>query len=180
MSPVPNFAHRRSAARPAAVLLVAVATVAGACRDLPFAPQDPATVAYADTLRINLASYQKTARGVYYRDLAVGSGPLVTDSSTVGLIYRGYLANGYVFNPATTQPVTFDLRTTVPGFRDGLVGARGSSRRLLIVPPALGYGNRTAGNNKIPAGSVLLFDVSIASVTTPTTTPAATTSRARP
>lgn len=172
MSSVPNLT-RRPAARPTALLLVAVATVAGACRDLPFAPQSPTTVAYADTLRINLANYQKTTSGVYYRDLAVGSGPVVTDSSTVGVIYRGYLANGYVFNPATTQPVTFDLRTREPGFRDGLVGARGNSRRLLIVPPSLGYGNRTAGNNKIPAGSVLLFDVNISSVTTPSSTPTA-------
>jgi peptidylprolyl isomerase len=85
----------------------------------------------------------------------------------VGVIYRGFLANGYVFNPATAQPVTFTLAQTVPGFRDGLLGARGNSRRLLIVPPSQGYGNRTAGNNKIPAGSVLLFDVNISSVTTP-------------
>lgn len=171
MSPVSNL-MRRAAGRVAVVCLTVTAAAAAACRDLPFAPQDPTTVAYADTLRVNLATYQKTASGVYYRDLAVGSGPVVTDSSTVGLIIRGYLANGYVFNPPSAQPVTGLLAQYVPGFRDGLRGARGNSRRLLIVPPALAYGNRTAGNNKIPAGSVLLFDVNISSVTNPTPTTA--------
>lgn len=174
MSPVSNPTHR-SGGRAAVLCLVLTGAAAAACRDLPFAPQDPATVAYADTLRVNLANYQRTPSGVYYRDVAVGSGAVVESTSTVGLTIRGYLANGYVFNPPSTQPVTGPLAQYVPGFRDGLLGARANSRRLLIIPPALGYGNRTAGNNKIPAGSVLLFDVNIVSVTTPTPT---TTSRA--
>jgi len=166
MSPAPTRPFRRAAA----LLALAGATTAAACRELAFEPQDPRTVAYADSLRIDLAAYQRTPNGVYYRDVAVGSGTVVESTSTVGVIYRGFLASGYVFSPAPTQAVTFNLAQALPGFqgfRDGLLGARGNSRRLLIVPPSQGFGNRTAGNNKIPAGSVLLFDVNISSVTTP-------------
>ena len=71
---------------------------------------------------------------------------------------------------ATNGSSTFLLLNTVPGFRHGLAGARQGSRRQLIIPPSQGYGNRTSGGNKIPAGSVLIFDININSVTTPVDT----------
>jgi FKBP-type peptidyl-prolyl cis-trans isomerase len=104
----------------------------------------------------------------------VGSGVLVESTSTVGVTYKGYLTDGRVFDStATNTASTFPLATTVPGFRLGLAGARQGSRRQLVIPPSQGYGGRTTANNRIPAGSVLVFDVNVVSVTTPapTTTP---------
>lgn len=143
-----------------------------ACRDVTVPLQDPATVSYAPSLNVALADFTKLPSGVYVDDVAIGSGAVVTDSSTVSIRYRGQLANGRVFDSTSTgQPRSFDLRTTIRGFQTGLAGARAGARRRLLVPPAQGYGSRTTG--RIPAGSVLVFEIDIDGVTTPTSTPSA-------
>jgi FKBP-type peptidyl-prolyl cis-trans isomerase len=168
-----------SARRPAVLAALAVAASAAACRELAFEPQDPQTVTYAPSLGIALGQFTRLPSGVYYRDVAVGSGAVVETTSTVGVTYRGYLADGRVFDStSTTASATIPLVSTVPGFRTGLAGARQGSRRQLIIPPAQGYGNRSTPDNRIPAGSVLFFDLNVNSVTTPVDTTKKTTARA--
>lgn len=166
------------ATRPVLLAAGAATIAAAACRELTFEPQDPQSVTYAPALGVTLSQFTQLPSGVYYRDLAVGSGAVVETTSTVGVTYKGYLADGRVFDSSsTTASVSFPLVNTVPGFRHGLAGARQGSRRQLIIPPAQGYGNRTTANNRIPAGSVLFFDVNINSVTTPVDTTTKTTAR---
>jgi FKBP-type peptidyl-prolyl cis-trans isomerase len=158
------------------LLAVLALPVAAACRDLPFEPENPQSVAFAPALGISLAQFTRLPSGTYYRDLAVGSGAVVETTSTVGVTYRGFLANGALFDSSSsTTPVTFSLAGTVAGFRNGLAGARQGSRRQLVIPPDQGYGNRTTANGRIPAGSVLVFDVNVVNVTTPP--PTTTTAR---
>ena len=160
-----------TARRRAACLTIACLVGAAACRDLGFEPQDPATVAYASSLGINLSQFTRLLNGVYVRDVAVGSGTQAESTSTVGINYRGYLASGQAFDTTyATATYTQPLAGFVPGFRTGLLGVRQGSRRQLIVPPGLAYGNRTY--NAIPAGSVLFFDVNLVNVTTPAPTTA--------
>jgi hypothetical protein len=157
--------------RPAGLAALAALAAAAACRELPFEPQDPATATYAPALGISLGQFTRLPSGTYYRDVAVGSGAVVETTSTVGVTYKGYLTDGRVFDStATNTPASFPLAGTVPGFRLGLAGARQGSRRQLIIPPGQGYGNRTTANNRIPAGSVLVFDINVVSVTTPVDT----------
>lgn len=168
----------RPRARRAAALASLVALVgAAACRDLGFEPQSPESVTFAPSLGITLSQFTRLPSGVYVRDLAVGSGTVVDTNSTITMSYRGFLASGQPFdtNYATSASPPTALVAFVPGFRDGLLGARQGSRRQLIIPPALGYGSRTTPTNSIPAGSVLFFDVNLTSVVTPAppTTPAA-------
>lgn len=47
----------------------------------------------------------------------------------------------------------------IPGFTAGLVGARRGMLRKLIIPPALGYGDRELAN--IPPGSTLHFYIQV-------------------
>ena len=162
-----------------AVLMAAACVAAlAACREFVFAPEDPATLSYAPALGINLGAFTRLPSGVYYQDAAVGSGAVVTDSSTLTVAYRGFLADGRSFDStATGQTRSFDLRATIPGWRSGLGGARAGGRRRLLVPADQAYGNQT--RQGIPAGSVLYFVIDVASVTTPVT-PAPTTARAQP
>jgi hypothetical protein len=172
---VPNV---RAPFRLTAAVALCGAAAATACRELAFEPQDPATVTFAPALGITLSAFTRLPSGVYYQDVAVGSGAVVTDSSTVTVSYRGFLASGQAFDSTLTgQTRQFDLRGTVPGFRTGLAGARSGGRRRLVIPPELGYGNTT--RQSIPAGSVLYFVIDVAGVTTPTSPPP-TTSRRRP
>lgn len=164
--------------RPAALAALLALAATAACRDLAFEPQSPDTVTYATSLGINLAQFTRLPSGVYVRDLALGSGTAAESTSTIGISYRGYLASGQPFDTTfATSTLTLPIVTFVPGFRYGLLGVRQGSRRQVIVPPGLGYGNRTTPSNKIPAGSVLFFDVNLTSVTTPVDTTKTSTSR---
>ena len=77
------------------------------------------------------------------KDLVVGTGPTATASSTVEVQYVGAdYANGKVFDSSWSrgQPATFSLTEVVPGFAQGIVGMKVGGRRLIVIPPALGYG----------------------------------------
>lgn len=168
----------RSFARHAAVSAAACLAAGGAaCREFVFEPEDPATLSYAPALSINIAAFTRLPSGVYYQDVAVGSGAVVTDSSTIAVAYRGFLADGRSFDStATGQTRSFPLSGTITGWRTGLLGARAGGRRRLIIPADQAYGNQTRPG--IPAGSVLYFVIDVASVTTPVSPPR--TSRVTP
>ena len=165
--------------RSVTAVAVCAAAIVAACRDFVFEPEDPASVTYAPALSINVAAFTKLASGVYYQDVALGSGTVVTDSSTITVAYRGFRADGGAFDSTSSgQTRAFDLRTTIRGWQSGLAGARAGGRRRLLIPAAEAYGNTT--RQGIPAGSVLYFVIDIAGVTTPTTTTTTTTSRRTP
>ena len=46
------------------------------------------------------------------------------------------------------------------GWETGTVGMKKGTKRILIVPPALGYGSKGAGS-KIPPNSTLIFQITI-------------------
>jgi peptidylprolyl isomerase len=105
---------------------------------------------------------------VLTQDVVVGTGAKVTsDDTTVQVRYTGTLfAGGKVFDSSWTrgtQPVAFPLENLVPGFSQGLTGMKQGGRRVIVIPPALGYGNSTDG--PIPGGSTLVFVVDLIGVT---------------
>lgn len=165
-------ARRIAAAVAFATAALAGASV-GACRSVTSPDQNPATVVYSDSLNIRLSEFTKDTSGVYYQDLAVGSGNQAVKGATLSYYYTGYLANGRTFgtNMSATSPLTFVLGNgeVIRGFDRGLLGIRAGGRRRLIVPPSLGYGETSHGTG-IPAGSVLIFIVDVPAVTLPTTT----------
>lgn len=164
-----------------ATLAAGSAIVAIACRDVTAPAQDPTTVTYAQGLGIRLSDFTRDTSGVYYQDLAVGSGAVAVRNSTVSYFYTGYLADGRQFdsNVGATSPYTLVLGSgqAVRGFDRGLLGIAAGGRRRLIIPPALAYGNSAKGT-AIPAGSILIFVVDVPAVTLPATA-TTTTSRAR-
>lgn len=168
-----------SLAAPRRALLAALVLVgAAACRDVTVPLEDPRQVTYAATLpvRINLDSgWTRTPSGLYVRDVSVGSGAVADSGATVATRYTGWLADGRQFdsNQSARAPFSFVLGTgqVIRGWDEGIRGMRVGSRRFLVVPPELGYGARTSG--VIPAGSVLVFQIDLISVTPrPTTAPA--------
>lgn len=169
----------------AAVGLAATAAAAaaiGACRDVTAPQQDPTTVKYSDSLvtllGLNIATFTRDTSGVYYKDVAVGSGTVVVKGSTVSYYYTVYLADGRQVgtNETLPAPETFVVGSNnfIRGFDRGVIGMHAGSRRIVIIPPALGYGDKSQGTG-IPAGSVLIYNLYLPAVTAPTTT---TTSRA--
>ncbi|GAA1207490.1 FKBP-type peptidyl-prolyl cis-trans isomerase [Pseudonocardia alaniniphila] len=101
------------------------------------------------------------------QDIVVGSGPAATPADTVDVQYTGTLySNGTVFDSSWSrgEPATFPLNGVVPGFAQGIEGMQVGGRRVLVIPPDLGYGNRSSG--PIPGGSTLVFVVDLVGINT--------------
>lgn len=110
-----------------------------------------------------------TASGLQYEDAKVGNGPEARAYMDVSVHYSGWLLNqdgsrGEMFDSSSKRntPFNFLLGTgrVIRGWDEGVQGMRVGGKRLLIVPPALGYGSRGAGA-AIPPNSTLLFEVEL-------------------
>jgi FKBP-type peptidyl-prolyl cis-trans isomerase FkpA len=153
-------------ARFAVAIAVALAVIA--CRDVSAPNEDPATTTYAASLNVNLSQMKRTADGIYYQDLAVGTGKQAVKDSSLKVYYTGSITSGHVFDTNVNKtPFTFVLGQgqVIQGWDEGILAGdpmRVNGIRRLIIPPALGYGGRTSGT--IPAGSVLVFDIRLVQV----------------
>lgn len=99
------------------------------------------------------------------QDVVVGSGPAATAASTVDVQYSGTLySNGTLFDSSWSrgEPVTFPLNGVVPGFAQGIEGMKAGGRRVIVIPPDLGYGAQD--NGPIPGNSTLVFVVDLVGV----------------
>jgi peptidylprolyl isomerase len=81
-------------------------------------------------------------------DLVIGTGKEATTSHTVEVHYAGvHVTNGRGFDSSWSRggrPTSFPLSGVIAGFRDGIAGMREGGRRVLVVPPDMGYGTRGA------------------------------------
>jgi peptidylprolyl isomerase len=76
-------------------------------------------------------------------DINVGSGVEVLPTSTLTVHYTLMnWATGEVLESSWTsgQTATFPLSGVIAGWQQGLPGTKVGGRRLLVIPPALGYG----------------------------------------
>jgi peptidylprolyl isomerase len=100
------------------------------------------------------------------QDIVVGTGKKAVPADTVDVQYSGTLySDGTLFDSSWKdggQPVSFPLDGVVPGFAQGIEGMQVGGRRVMVIPPDLGYGNRA--NGPIPAGSTLVFVVDLVGI----------------
>ncbi|WP_433280851.1 FKBP-type peptidyl-prolyl cis-trans isomerase [Pseudonocardia xinjiangensis] len=100
------------------------------------------------------------------QDIVVGTGKKAVPTDTVDVQYSGTLySDGKPFDSSWKdggQPVSFPLDGVVPGFAQGIEGMQVGGRRVIVIPPDLGYGNRA--NGSIPAGSTLVFVVDLVGI----------------
>ncbi len=76
-------------------------------------------------------------------DVIIGSGTEVVATSTLTVHYTLMKwSDGSILESSWTgaAPATFPLSGVIQGWQQGLVGAKVGGRRLLVIPPALGYG----------------------------------------
>lgn len=109
----------------------------------------------------------KTASGVLYKDLEAGSGESPqNETDVVRLRYRGTLADGTVFDESQDGNAMLGLNQVVEGFREGLMGMKVGGKRMLYIPPALGYGLQGTRDGSVPSNSALTFEVELLDVMT--------------
>jgi len=150
-------------------LLVAIALscslVVGCGRQTPPpAAQSPAATAPAVT------ELQST-------DLVVGAGPAIAQGQEAVVHYTGWLYDPSASDQKGTEfdssrkrgePFRFNVGAggVIQGWDRGVVGMQVGGQRRLVIPPALGYGER-GGGNVIPPNATLLFDIELLAIEQP-------------
>ena len=149
----------RSRALPLVVVLGVVATAA--CGGDPF--QVIEDTEFDPSLGIVLDSMQLLESGVYIQDSVIGDGNTIVATSNVRVSYVGYISDGSSFDSGEFE---FALGTgaVIPGFEIGVLDMKQGGVRRMVIPPELGYGD--AARTGIPAGSILIFDVTALDVVT--------------
>ena len=127
-----------------------------------------ATPLFAD--RKLAGTFTKTASGLQIAELKPGKGPGAAKGQTLGMLYRGWLYDtqkgrqGQQFdaNLNRNKPLEFELGAgrVIKGWDEGLATMKQGGKRLLRVPPALGYGPRELGKD-IPPGATVIFEVEL-------------------
>ena len=108
-----------------------------------------------------------TASGLKYIDIKEGTGPMPQTSQRVTVHYTGTLKDGSKFDSSVdrNQPFSFVIGVgqVIKGWDEGVATMKVGGKRKLIIPSALGYGERGAGN-VIPPNAELHFDVELLGV----------------
>lgn len=118
-------------------------------------------VIFEEGLGIDLEQMTRLESGVYIQDVAVGEGTELGAASTAEITFSGWLRTGVLFDQGQFE-FTMGQQKVVQGLELGMVGMKVGGVRLIIVPPALGYGSALFGG--IPAGSILVIEVELLAV----------------
>ena len=105
-----------------------------------------------------------TPSGLSIEELVVGTGAAAASGQKVSVHYTGWLVNGTKFDSSKDRndPFEFELGSgkVIRGWDEGVEGMCEGGKRVLVIPPALGYGARGAGG-VIPPNATLLFEVEL-------------------
>ena len=103
-----------------------------------------------------------TKSGLMFEITKKGSGGSPSPTSQVSVNYTGTLLDGKVFDSTTARgkPASFQVNKVIPGWTEALVAMTRGEKRLLVIPPELGYGE-PGYPGVIPPNSFLVFEVEL-------------------
>ena len=113
-------------------------------------------------------NFQTTARGAQYKELKTGTGENAQVGDVVTIHFVGWLDNNgtkgkEIYNTRKEgKQVSFVVGTdkVMQGWNEGVIGMRPGGKRLIMLPPALGYGARSV-EDVIPADASLIFVIDL-------------------
>lgn len=108
----------------------------------------------------------KTASGLQYWDIKVGSGQEAKKGDHVNVHYTGWLTNGKKFD-SSVGGKPFDFRIgngdVIKGWEEGVTGMKVGGKRQLRIPPDLAYG-KDGYPGAIPPNATLIFDIQLLAI----------------
>lgn len=144
-----------------------------------YAPINAENVTYLKTQKLKAT---KTASGLEYVVLKVGSGVKPADGANIFVHYAGYLEDGSLFDSSYEevskkfgkydeqraaqngyQPFPFQAGKKdglIPGFLEAINNMSFGEKLLVFIPSNLGYGERGAGN-VIPPNANIIFEIEL-------------------
>jgi FKBP-type peptidyl-prolyl cis-trans isomerase len=109
---------------------------------------------------------QDNKSGLQSNDTVVGTGAVATAGKDVTVNYTGMFTDGKKFDSSLDRGVPFTFRLgagqVIKGWDIGVEGMKVGGKRILVIPPELGYGAQAVG--PIPANSTLVFQVELVAV----------------
>jgi len=115
-----------------------------------------------------MAAMNQTPSGLQFEDTVVGTGASPTKGQKCVMHYTGWLwvngVKGKKFDSSVDRGRPFEfpigVGQVIKGWDEGVATMKVGGKRTLLIPPALGYGDRGAGA-AIPPGATLLFEVEL-------------------
>lgn len=147
----------------AQLLLVPALLLAAAAPSLQ-AQREKLPAADQEVVEKSWPQARKTTTGLRYVILREGEGPSPKPGDKVNVLYVGRLLDGKVFDEAKdpSQPFTFRVRRdmVIEGWDQVLQLMRKGEKRLVIIPPEMGYGTR-GQPPKIGRNATLVFEIEL-------------------
>jgi len=105
----------------------------------------------------NITDAIRDESGLYYRIITEGEGPNVPENALIDVSYIGKLLDGTTFDEGTlnNQP----LVNLIPAWKIGIPKLKKGSNAIFYCPSQMAYGSQE--QEKIPANSVLVFDINV-------------------
>ena len=116
------------------------------------------------TLGVDETKLQKGEQGLQWVVRKPGTGPVPTNGQTIKAHYTGYLVDGTKFDSSVDrgQPFTTEIGIgrVIKGWDMAFTQMKVGEKRVIVIPPELGYGKRGA-SGVIPPDATLVFDVEL-------------------
>lgn len=109
---------------------------------------------------------QQEGSQIQSNDILVGTGDVAISGKEVTVHYTGVFSDGKKFDSSIDRgvPFTFKLGSgmVIKGWDIGVEGMKVGGKRILVIPPQLGYGEKDYG--PIPGNSTLIFEIELLGV----------------
>ena len=112
----------------------------------------------------------RTDSGLIYQEQTAGSGASPAATDKIKVHYHGTFRDGKVFDSSVERgtPAEFGLDQVIPCWTEGIQKMKVGGKARLVCPSDIAYGDQ--GRPGIPGGAVLIFDVELLEIVTPSAT----------